>query len=509
MADAVQQQAQVARQTKVAESAGPKNIVICCDGTGNEFGDTNSNVVKFYTALMIDDGQVGYYHPGVGTMGDPAARGPIARKWSQIIGMAFAFGFKDNVFDAYRYLMTIYNDGDHVFLFGFSRGAYTVRALAGLLDGYGLLCKGNEGHIPYAWRLYTEQLQDRRGRQVDGGKQSARAFKEAFSRKNFMIQFIGIWDTVSSVGWITSPLRLFNVAQNPSIRNGRQAISVDERRCFYADNLWGDPLMVGEPPEKQDILQVWFSGVHSDVGGSYEQKDAGLSNITLEWMLLEAQSKGVKLVEERVDVVLGRPAVEENYRATRALYKTPKSNEPHESLRGWWWLLEFLPHIYYDKDRGVELRRVPLGARRELPAGSLVHHTVKERIDRAKAHAAQRKLDGRRRLGPLHYQPDNVTCGTLTAVPIPETGHQSQAQSDPLYRYEPGQDQRSNTFKRLSVLWAFILLYVVLAFVLVQVGIELFAHAWPVLEHGLVVGSEWVIGHLDGIDHWVLRHIGF
>src|SRR5580704_6774234 len=105
-----------------------KNIVICCDGTGNEFGDTNSNVVKLYTALAIDDSQIGYYHPGVGTMGDPAERHRISRWWSRIKGLAFAAGFKDNVFDAYNYLMNNYNDGDRVYLFGFSRGAYPVRA---------------------------------------------------------------------------------------------------------------------------------------------------------------------------------------------------------------------------------------------------------------------------------------------------------------------------------------------------------------------------------------------
>ena len=96
-----------------------KNIVICCDGTGNKFGGANSNVVKLYTALIIDNDQVGYYHPGVGTMGAPGTKG-IKSLWSQVKGLAFAAGFKDNVLDAYRYLMEVYDDGDRVFLFGFS-----------------------------------------------------------------------------------------------------------------------------------------------------------------------------------------------------------------------------------------------------------------------------------------------------------------------------------------------------------------------------------------------------
>ncbi|MFY9682035.1 MAG: DUF2235 domain-containing protein [Candidatus Sulfotelmatobacter sp.] len=105
-----------------------KNIVICCDGTGNEFGDHNSNVVKLYSTLIIDGKrQVGYYHPGVGTMGAPSAHNKISEAWSVVMGLAFGAGLLANVGDAYRYLMNVYEDGDHVYLFGFSRGAYTVR----------------------------------------------------------------------------------------------------------------------------------------------------------------------------------------------------------------------------------------------------------------------------------------------------------------------------------------------------------------------------------------------
>ena len=197
------------------ERKGPKNIVICCDGTGNEFSapnpsknpsdGQNSNVVKLYTALCVDNAQVAYYHPGVGTMGAPAARYKWTQEWTKIMGLAFGAGFRDNVFDAYRYLMERYsdNDGDpdHVYLFGFSRGAYTVRALAGLLYGYGLLCRGNEGHLPYAWRMYLAQHGNRNLRKV----QPDVAFRETFSHRGFKIHFIGVWDTVSSVGWIYIP----------------------------------------------------------------------------------------------------------------------------------------------------------------------------------------------------------------------------------------------------------------------------------------------------------------
>ena len=102
----------------------------CCDGTGNQFGDDNSNVVKLYATLDINDKQIGYYHPGVGTMGAPAARNKVEEEWSVLTGLAFGAGFMLNVGDAYRYLMNMYREGDDIYLFGFSRGAYTVRALA-------------------------------------------------------------------------------------------------------------------------------------------------------------------------------------------------------------------------------------------------------------------------------------------------------------------------------------------------------------------------------------------
>jgi uncharacterized protein (DUF2235 family) len=187
-------------------AAMAKNIVICCDGTGNQFGGCNSNVVKLYTALIINNEQVGYYHPGLGTMGAPNAQGRLAKAWSVVKGLAFGGGFMDNVEDAYRYLMSVYDDGDRVYLFGFSRGAYTVRALAAILHAYGLLCEGNESHIPYVLRMFTDDMREAR-RQKKPTLDVADAFKETFSH-NITLRFVGLWDTVSSVGWIYEPVKL-------------------------------------------------------------------------------------------------------------------------------------------------------------------------------------------------------------------------------------------------------------------------------------------------------------
>ena len=179
--------------------------------------------------------------------------------------------------------MEVYNDGDEIYLFGFSRGAYTARAVAGLLHGYGLLCRGNEGHLLYAWdefhhaldkqrKLATKKRDDRSAQSID----RSYAFSETYSRK-VMIRFMGLWDTVSSVGWIYSPLLLLDMARNPIVQVGRHAVSIDERRAFFRDNLWGDPFAITDPEWpaelrakgiQQDLAQVWFPGAHSDIGGS-------------------------------------------------------------------------------------------------------------------------------------------------------------------------------------------------------------------------------------------------
>jgi uncharacterized protein (DUF2235 family) len=343
----------------------PKNIVICCDGTGNEFGDHNSNVVKLYGTLIIDGKQqVGYYHPGVGTMGAPTASNRISKAWSMVVGLAFGAGLLANVGDAYRYLMTVYEDGDRVFLFGFSRGAYTARALAGLLHMFGLLYPGNDGLIPYILGLYA-----RRTRKAGGMThtfQVADGFKGTFCR-HCPLHFVGVWDTVSSVGWIWDPLKLPHTAVNPDMAVGRHALSIDERRCYFRNNLWGATL------SGQDIKQVWFAGVHSDVGGSYSYTESGLSQISLEWMLCEAWAFGLLIDPQRAQRALGRIP------PPPPLAPDPLA-VPHNSLTFNWWLLEILPHSYYDAASKTVRWRIPFGTTRTIPDGSLLHKTVNEKL---------------------------------------------------------------------------------------------------------------------------------
>jgi uncharacterized protein (DUF2235 family) len=467
-----------------------KNIVICCDGTGNDFSapnpskdpndGQNSNVIKLYTALVIDNRQVGYYHPGVGTMGAPNAGGWLSQQWSKTKGLAFGAGFRDNLLDAYRYLMEQYNDNggngnqDEVYIFGFSRGAYTARALAGLLHGYGLLCRGNEGHLAYAWQMYVQQHNNRDLRHVEPDD----AFRETFSHKDFKIHFVGVWDTVSSVGWIATPLRLFNVAQNDTIETVRHAVSIDEHRAFFQDNLLGDPT------PGQDLVQAWFAGVHSDIGGSYLQPESGLPDYTLKWMLAEAESAGLQLDPVRKGLIFGQmpdPPV-----PTDILYDPPTSWKLHHSLTWKWWVQEIVPHIYYNKDDGKEYRRVPLGLRlRQLPAGSLVHRSVMDRMLAPPPGAAP--------YAPRNVRQDELTDAGMTA----RDGTQ-------YLRFTPIARGKTNPvlqwLDRFVVTW-FFALFDVLVFLPVLVGALLTVAAVIALLLAKVCALVWT--HMPGAGRWL------
>ena len=431
-----------------------KKIFVFCDGTGNEFSQDptdeggNSNVVKLYTTLRVAEGQVAYYHPGVGTMGDSNIRWAVLRQWSKVKGLAFGNGFKANVIDAYRYLMEVYNDGDEIYIFGFSRGAYTARALGGMLHGYGLLCRGNEGHLLYVWRMFRAQLKQKRKdlkNQVSGAYKTSThsvkrnfSFAETFSRK-VTIRFMGIWDTVSSVGWIYDPIRLIDMAQNPSIQVGRHAVSIDERRAFYRDNLWGPNVGIRHPewPDelrrqniRQDIVQVWFPGAHSDIGGSYAQKETAPANESLRWMIGELQTQGAELCQERIDMVLGTRS--EQYSADQIYTPAPKADHClHDELKGFslksagWWLLQCFPQQYYDKEDSKIQWRTPYGTPRHLPDGAIVHHSAWRRLRQTV-------------LGQEMYRPRNLRLDHLKPLDISRSWTTANIQDCFVFKTKPG-----------------------------------------------------------------------
>lgn len=305
-----------------------KNIIICCDGTGNEYGDNNTNVVKLFSLIEKDPKkQIAYYDPGVGTFGVPGAWTKIAKAFTRILGLAFSYGITKNIEDAYEYLMDKYEKGDTVYLFGFSRGAYTVRALAGMLNKCGLLEKGSNNLIPYASRMYRKDNPD-----------AAAGFKKTFSRE-CKPHFVGVWDTVKSVG-LFIPRKFPNTKLNKDVANGYHALSIDEQRSKFQPNLW-DKALPG-----QTIEQVWFAGVHSDIGGYY--KEDGLSNITLKWMLLKAFHCGLLIDIKKIE------SITVNHK-----------DKLHNSLLPFYWILGWWRRKVVDKEKY------------ELPS---IHKSVYKRI---------------------------------------------------------------------------------------------------------------------------------
>ncbi len=269
-----------------------KNIVILIDGTGNEVAANETNVFRLAGMLPKNSpAQIFHYDPGVGTQGLPVTDVLSLRVLAQVAGLAVGFGLYTRVANAYRYLMRVWQPGDKIFLFGFSRGAYAVRVLAGLIDKIGILEDGQESLITYALKLYADPK----------NVAVSSRFKNVLGRNVDEIAFLGLWDTVKSVYEIElSPPRLSAVAlprtrDNGAVRMVRHALAIDERRRFYRTNKWIPASKIGST----DVKQVWFAGVHSDIGGGYPE--AGLSKIPLAWMIREASSAGLALDQPRVD----------------------------------------------------------------------------------------------------------------------------------------------------------------------------------------------------------------
>jgi len=358
----------------------PRNIVICCDGTANEFAEDNTNVVKLYYVLNQDQAkQVTFYHPGLGTMEPDGALTTFSRQVTKSLGKALGYGLENDIRDAYSFLMENYQEDDRLFLFGFSRGAYTVRAVCSLLHMYGLIRKGNEPLVPYAVRMMMgiDRAVERDDKQQQARNRYfslAHKFRETMSRTDCRPWFVGVWDTVSSVGWIENPLRLPYVSDNPDIQFARHAVSIDERRAFFRNNLWRPGTDAARPHGPRDLKQVWFPGVHCDVGGGYREAESGLAKIALEWMLEEAEARELLVDPVRKDELLGK--------TKDSKYARPDPNGlAHESLKGAWNLAELVVKRHFDLTTEEWGHRMNLWRRRTIPPNSFVHESAYQRSD--------------------------------------------------------------------------------------------------------------------------------
>ncbi|GAA6049085.1 hypothetical protein JCM3770_003879 [Rhodotorula araucariae] len=295
------------RSAPRSRPASARRIVACFDGTGNAFGQNITNIPTLFSLASEDpDKQLLYYQTGVGTAVSTHesawAPGKVWEKIIQTVDEAVAFSLGKHICDGYRFLMDHWRPGDEIYLFGFSRGAHTARALAGMLQQVGLLPAGNEETIPLAFSIYKRKAETVL---VPGVETLAQGFKRTFSR-DVDVHFVGVWDTVASVGALI-PRTLPFASGSSYINTFRQALALDEARARYYPQPWITEVPCASAPAERaqsDVMEVWFSGAHSNVGGGdfpYDGDRApNLSHLSLWWMLREAVEAGFELDSARV-----------------------------------------------------------------------------------------------------------------------------------------------------------------------------------------------------------------
>ncbi|RQH07644.1 DUF2235 domain-containing protein [Bradyrhizobium sp. RP6] len=395
----------------------PKHLVICCDGTGNEISENISNVLKLYRCLRKTDKtsprQMVYYDPGVGTVTEPSTWHRWKTNINLVLGLATGYGLDDNVLSAYCFLVQHYAAGDRIYLFGFSRGAYTVRVLAGLIHKIGLISPEQANLAGSGLIAYKQYSGTGRGNAVEdvegvASDESGPLPKDTFdlaaqfaritSTRWPTIHFIGVWDTVASV-IVPRPDRLFwpsleelaFTLRNPSVRIFRQAIAIDERRCMFRlkqyrdpQDFWSNRYVPDEKKVPQDILQVWFAGVHGDIGGGYPESESGDSKYPLIWMIEEAAKAGLKFNPSTVNqLAFGVPRKNSPFHYVAPAY-TGKTGQLHDSMTPAWRVLEYLPKNARYKEWPA--RKVYFGfyipncEPRVIPEGAHVHESVLKRM---------------------------------------------------------------------------------------------------------------------------------
>jgi hypothetical protein len=281
-----------------------------------------------------------------------------------------------------------------------------VRALAGVIFQFGLLPAGSYNLVRYVLRLSKAIKHQDESKSAAGAKywDITRGFRATFARtapktaskvEYVRVHFLGVWDTVSSVGWVWDPTHFPYTAYNPCVEIVRHAVAIDERRWFFRQNLWDKP----RAPATQDVREYWFPGVHCDVGGGYAEKSSGLWRTAFVWMLLEAKKAGLKIATGKVRYVLKKTKI-----------RFPAwANEKHESLTWYWWPAEFFPKI--PKWRGAEFQwpRLGLFRGRTIRDGELLHRSALRRI----------------RFSEIGYSPRNVSPAFQRVVrdlpKVPET----------------------------------------------------------------------------------------
>jgi uncharacterized protein (DUF2235 family) len=296
-----------------------KAIVLFSDGTGNSAAKLfKTNVWRTYQAVDLSAAdQIAKYDDGVGT----SSFRPLA-----VLGGAFGWGLKRNVLDLYKYVCRNYSSGDLIYGFGFSRGAFTIRVLVGLIDREGLVDSCSEGDLNIraadAYRAFRAKCYGRRvslalvGRPLRNALLYVRnrllgitPYNEKTNRKVESIRFLGLWDTVDAYGMPIKelkqgidryiwPMSFEGLKLTERVEHACHALSLDDERETFHPLVWDE---TSEPPTKGAgrIQQVWFSGVHSNVGGGYP--DDALSHVPLLWIIRNARIAGLRFKQDVIN----------------------------------------------------------------------------------------------------------------------------------------------------------------------------------------------------------------
>ena len=342
-----------------AQPTKPKNIVICSDGTGNSaIKDRGTNVFKLYEAVDVNGHlnnsaltpQITFYDDGVGTE---------TFKPLKVLGGAFGWGLSRNVKELYAGLVRSYDHGDKIFLFGFSRGAYTVRALGGFISACGILDHNNRyatdadlvGAVGEAYEVYrskymmgirhdVQTLRQKLAPQSAAPSQfdvKVASFRKQHAVHDERIAFIGVWDTVDVVGfpiagvaafinYVVYPYKFSDLTLSLKVDQARHALSIDDERYTFHPYMWAE-----SPTDHDRIKQAWFSGVHANVGGGYPKQ--GMSLVSLDWMMVEAERAGLRFIADDRSYYHDHQNVNDklyNSRAGLAVYYRYKPRDIHK-----------------------------------------------------------------------------------------------------------------------------------------------------------------------------------
>jgi uncharacterized protein (DUF2235 family) len=384
-----------------------KNIALFCDGTWQHldqpFPTNVANLARAVTPAAADgSAQVVYYDDGVGVSSG------VLDAATHLMGGALGKGLDYKITRAYEFLALNFEPGDRVFIFGFSRGAYTARSLAGLIRWTGFLKRENAGHSFEAMALYrTRPAADAPKADEDAFQAKAKAFRQAYSQhvepfvgaKAYQpndpasltpdddcgwLQYVGVWDTVGSMGVPTNIVfapvlnaqyRFYDTNLSRFVRSARHAVSIDERRKTFAPTLW-DNIDVLNTNAKADGLaygarpyqQQWFPGLHGGVGGG--SADGGLSLAAMLWVAEGAARAGLSLDDPRPP---GRAVHQDRFRPRRLRHGAGWGGGPRRA---------------HDLRPGLTVRAPALGEGRRLSTGAAAAHPGGRRSAEGLARAA-------------------------------------------------------------------------------------------------------------------------